>query len=264
MIERHQQVGDSALFDQFLDSARRNFLACFCNHLTGFCINQIIGRARATYTIGEERRDPALLLVQLVRHRVVVGVHDCFLVQTQRIQQGCHRQFAATVDAGEDDVLGVELKVQPAAAIRDDAAGKQKLARRMRFAFVMVKEHTGRTVHLGHDHTLGAVHDEGTVRRHQGHVAHEHVLFLDVLDRLGAGVLINIKHDQTQSDLQRCAIGHVALHAFFDVVFGFFQIVFHELQNGGFVEILDRENRLKHAFDAFAVCGLFCIAGAQE
>jgi hypothetical protein len=38
--------------------------------------------------------------------------------------------------------------------------------------------------------------------------------------------------------------------------FGLFKLVFHEFQHAGFVEILDRENRLEHAFDAFAILGL--------
>ena len=73
----------------------------------------------------------------------------------------------------------------------------------MGLALVMVKEHAGRPVHLAYDDALGPVHDERTVRGHQGHVAHEDVLFLDVLDRLGAGILVDIEHDQTQRDLQR-------------------------------------------------------------
>ena len=36
-----------------------------------------------------------------------------------------------------------------------------------------------------------------------------------------ARILVHIKHDQTQGDLQRRAVGHVALLAFLNVVFGF-------------------------------------------
>jgi hypothetical protein len=41
------------------------------------------------------------------------------------------------------DVLGVELDVEPGAAIRNDAGGEQKLAGRMRLALVVVEEHAG-------------------------------------------------------------------------------------------------------------------------
>ena len=164
-----------------------------------------------------------------------------------------------------DNVLGVEFKVEPRAAVWNNPAGEKKLARGMGLALVVVKEHSGRAVHLGNDHTLGAVHDERTVRCHQRHVAHEDVLFLDVLDRFRAGVFVNIKHDQAQSDLQRSTVGHVALLTFLDVILRLFQFVFHELEHRGLVEILDRENRLKHAHDAFTVGGLDGVfTGVQE
>ena len=137
-------------------------------------------------------------------------------------------------------------------------------ARGMGLALVVVEEHARRTVHLGHDHAFGAVHDERPVRGHQGHVAHEDVLFLDVLDRLGAGIFVDIEHDQAQGDLQRCRIGHVALLAFLDIVFRLFEFVLHEFEDRGFVEILDREDRLEDTHDAFAVHGIELVAGFQE
>jgi hypothetical protein len=134
----------------------------------------------------------------------------------------------------------------------------------MGLALVMVEEHARGAVHLGHDHALGPVHDERAVRRHQGHVAHEDILFLDVLDGLRAGILVDIEHDQTEGDLERRGIGQVALLAFLDVEFRGFELVLHELQHGGFVEILDRKDRLEDAHDAFAVGRLGRITGIQE
>jgi hypothetical protein len=60
-------------------------------------------------------------LEELVEH-LLVGV-------AQRAQQHRHRQLAATIDAGEQRVLRVELEVQPGTAIRDDAGAVQQLAR---------------------------------------------------------------------------------------------------------------------------------------
>ena len=134
----------------------------------------------------------------------------------------------------------------------------------MGLALVVIEEHAGRAVHLGDDHTLGTVHDERAIRGHQGHVAHEDVLFLDVLDRFRAGVFVDIEHDQAQRDLQRRRIGHVALLAFLDIVFRVFKLVLHELKNSGFVEILDRENRLENPHDPFAVRRLGLLARIQE
>ncbi len=81
------------------------------------------------------------------------------------------------------DILGVEFEVEPGAAIRNHAGGKQELAGGMRLAPVVVEKHARRTVHLGDDHTLGAVDDKGAVVRHERHIAHIDILLLDVADR---------------------------------------------------------------------------------
>ena len=264
MVERHQQFGDLALILQLLDGARCDLLTGFGNHFTGGGIDQIIGRAGATHAVREEGGDPAPVAIALERHRVVIGVHDRFLIQPKGVEQGRHGQLAAAVDPGEHDVLGVELEIQPGAAIGNDAAGEQQLAGGVRLALVMVEEHTGRAVHLGDDHTLRAVHDEGAVMRHQGHVAHEHILLLDVFHGLCTRVLIHIEHDQAQGHLQRRAVGHVTLLTLLHVVLGLFQLVLDEFEDARLVEILDREDRLEHAHQAFAVERDRTVAGAQE
>ena len=60
-------------------------------------------------------------------------------------------------------------------------------------AAVMVEQHARRTVHLADDDALGAVDDEGAVLRHERHVAHVDVLLLDIDDRLGLGVGIDLE-----------------------------------------------------------------------
>ena len=264
MLEGNQELGYIPLVDQLLDRARCDLFARFKNHFAGVGIDQVIGGAGAADTLWEELGDPALFLFQLVIYGVVIGIHDAFLIETERIKQRRHRQFAATVDTGEHDILRVKLEVQPRPTIGNDPAGKQQLARRMGLALVMIKEHAGAAVHLGHDHALGAIDDKGAIGRHQGHIAHEHILLLDILDRFGAGILVDIEHDQTQLDLERGRIGHIALHALIDVILGLFQLVADEFQHAGLVEILDRENRLEDALDAFAVLRLRLVAGFQE
>ncbi len=263
-VEGHQQFGHLALVDELLDRARRDLLARLEQHLAGLGVHYVIGRTGAADAVGEEFRDPALLLLQLVGDGVVIGIHDAFLVKPEGVEQGRHRQLAAAVDAGEHEVLGVELEIEPGAAIGDDPAGEEQLARAVRLALVMVEEHAGAAVHLAHDHALGAVDDEGAVRGHERHVAHEHILLLDVLDRFRAGILVHLEDDQPQLDLERRGIGHVALHAFLDVVFGLFQLVAHEFQHAGLVEILDREDRLEHALDPLAVLRLGSVARVEE
>ena len=110
-------------------------------------------------------------------------------------------------------------------------------------AAVVIEEHARRTVHLADDDALGAVDDEGAVGRHERHVAHVDVLLLDVLDRLGAGLLVHIEHDQAQLHLQRRREGHVALLALVDVVLRRLELVAHELQRRAAREVGDREHR---------------------
>ena len=97
-------------------------------------------------------------------------------------------------------------------------------------------------MHLGDDDALGAVDDEGAVRRHEGHVAHVDVLLLDVLDGLGLGVGIHIEHDETQRHLEGRGEGHAALAALIDVILGLLEFVFDEFQQGRLREVGDREN----------------------
>ncbi len=95
------------------------------------------------------------------------------------------------------------------------------------------KKTPGLTVHLGDDHALGAVDDEGAVLGHERDVAHIDVLFLDVLDRLGAGFLVDIEHDEAQRHLERRGIGHGALLALLDVVFRILEMVIDIFEQRG-------------------------------
>ena len=119
----------------------------------------------AAHALGVERHAPAASLVALVGDLLVEGRQDLLAVHAERIEQRRHRNLAAAVDAGVDDVLGVELDVEPRAAIGNDARGEQQLARGMGLALVVVEEHARRAVHLRDDDALGAVDDEGAVRR---------------------------------------------------------------------------------------------------
>ena len=200
----------------------------------------------------------------LVGDLVVEGRQDLLAVHAERHQQRRHRNLAAAVDTGVHDVLGVELDVEPGAAIGDDARGKQQLARRVRLALVVVEEDARRTVHLRDDDALGAVDDEGAVRRHERHVAHVDVLLLDVLDRLRAGILVDIEHDEAQRHLQRRGKGQVALTALVDVEFRCFELVLDELEHRGAGEVGDREDRLENGLQALVGTAALGLVHHQE
>ena len=152
--------------------------------------------------------------------RVVEGVEDFLARQAERVEQRGDRQLALAVDADVDDVLGVELEVEPAAAIGDDPRGEEILAAGVGLAAVMVEQHARRAVHLADDDALGAVDDEGAVHGHERHVAHVDVLLLDIDDRLGLGLGIDLEGGQAQGDAHRRGIGQAALAALVGVVLG--------------------------------------------
>ncbi len=201
-LHRQQNFLNGTVFDQFFDSARRDFFAGFSNYFAGFGIYDVIQRLGAFDAVREKFGCPAFFLfVQLEINRVIISIHDAFLIHAQRIKQSGNRQFPATVNTGVNIVFGVKFKIKPRTAIGDNTAGEQQFARTMGFAFVMVKKYTRGAVHLGNNHPLGAIDNKRADIGHQGHIAHEYVLFFDVFYGARTCVLINIKHDQTQRDL---------------------------------------------------------------
>ena len=148
VLKRQNQFGYFAFVNKLFYGAWCYFLALFEQDFTSRSVDQIIGWTCAPHTVRIEWCNPAFTSLKLVVHSVVIRIHDRFLVQTKRVQQRCHRQLTATVDPGEHDILGIEFEIQPRPAVRNNPAGKQQLARRVRLAFVMIKEHAGGPVHL--------------------------------------------------------------------------------------------------------------------
>ena len=257
-----QQMGHTG-FDDLLGGTGRQARSTFVNHVAGLGVDQIVNGLGALHLLGVEWLVPALFTLG-VGLDIVIGVQDLFRVQAQGLEQRGHRDLAAAIDTRIDDVLGVEFDIEPAPAIGNDARGKQKLARRMGLALVVIEEHARRTVHLGDDDAFGAVDDEGAVRRHEGHVAHIDVLLLDVLDRAGAGVFVDLEHDQPQRHLERRGKGHVALAAFLDVIFGLLEFETNEFERRGVGKIGDREDRPEDRLEAFIAPPAFGLIDHQE
>ena len=218
---------------------------------------------------------PFLVLGTGVIHRPVVVIEDVLLghaegfgggesltlgrglrapglgvVAVERHQQRGHGKLAAAVDTHIDKILGVEFKIEPRAAIGNDACSEEELARGMGLALVMIEEHTGAAVHLGYDYPRGAIDNKGAALGHERHIAHVDVLFLDVADGARAGFLVHIPDHEAQSHLEKRSVGDAALFAFLDVVFRIFKVVFDEFQLGAIGKIPDREYRLEHRLQA--------------
>src|SRR5262249_6079544 len=98
-------------------------------------------------------------------------------------QQHGRLHLPATVDADVDDVLRVELEVEPRAAVRDDARAVEQLAARVRLALVVVEEDARRAMQLADDDALGTVDDEGTGVGHERDLAEVDLLLLDVANQ---------------------------------------------------------------------------------
>jgi hypothetical protein len=224
-------------------------LAGLEHDLAAVGVDQIVDRLVAAEAVGIERHAPPVLL-PLVGDLAVESIEDLLGIHAERIEQRRHRNLAAAIDARIHDVLGVELDVEPRAAIRNDARREQQLAGGVRLALVVVEEHARRAVHLRNDHALGAVDDEGAVVGHERDIAHVDILLLDVLDRLGARLLVDIEHDQAQRHLERRRIGHAALAALVDVILRRLEFVLDEFQHRRVGEIRDREHGFEHGLQA--------------
>ncbi len=209
--------------------------------LAAVAVDDVVGRLLAAPVLGDVGDRPAVLAAD-EGDPVVEGVEDLLARHVERVEERGHRKLALAVDPDVDDVLGVELEVEPGAAIGDDPGGEEIFARGVGLAAVMVEENARRTVHLRDDDALGAVDDERAVLRHQRHVAHVDVLLLDIEDGAGLGIGIDLEDDQAQSDAHRRRIGHAALAALVDVVFRLFELVMDEVQFGGAGEVADRED----------------------
>ncbi len=182
--------------------------------------------------------------------------------QADRFQQDRDRHLAAPVDAEVENVLRVELEVEPRAAIRNDARRKQQLARAVGLAAVVLEEHARRTVQLRDDDALGAVDDERAGGGHERDLAHVDLLLLDFLDgRLGR---LAVHDHQAHLGAQRRAIGQAALLALLDVERRIAQCVIDELEPRELVVRDDREDRAERGLQALRLARLGRGLGLQE
>ncbi len=176
---------------------------------------------------------------------------DLLARQADGLEQDRRRHLAAAVDAEVQDVLRVELEVEPRTAVGNHARREQQLAARVRLAAVMLEEHARRAMQLRHDHALGAVDDERAGGRHERDLAHVDLLLLHFLDRRLGGLAI---HDhQAHLGAQRRRVGQAALLAFLDVERRVAEVEATELEPRHLVVAADREDRVEGGLQAFGL-----------
>ena len=112
------------------------------------------------------------------------------------------------VDTHPEHVRAIRLVFQPSTTIRDDGGGIGDVSSLVRFHVII---HTRASDDLGDDDTLCAVDNEGSALGHQGEVAHEDLLFLDLVRLLVA---------QAHLHLDGSGIGGVSGLAGFYVILG--------------------------------------------
>ena len=121
-----------------------------------------------------------------------------FVVLAHGLEQERGGDLAVFVDTDVEDVVQVRLILQPGAVIGDDRGAVDG---QIGLVGLLVEIDARRTDDLGDDHALGAVDDERAAGCHEREVAHEDLLFLDLLGLLVA---------QANADLQRGGVGGVA------------------------------------------------------
>ena len=162
--------------------------------------------------------------------------------------------LAATVDADVDDVLRIELEIEPRAAVRDHARAVEQLAARVRLALVVIEEDARAAMQLADDDALRSIDDERARVGHERDLAEVDLLLLDVANEALATLARVVDH-QLRGDLDRRRERHAAGAALVDVVLRLLQVVGDEHELTRAVEVLDREDRPEHSLkpDVYAV-----------
>jgi hypothetical protein len=202
------------------------------------------------------------LALQVEGVGVVEGREDLLRRHPDRAQQDGDRHLAPTVDAEIQVVLGIELEVQPGAAVGNDARREQQLARGVGLAAVVLEEHARRTVQLRNDDALGAVDHEGAGGGHERDLAHVDLLLLDLLDGLLRRLAIH--DDQTHARAQRRGEGQAALLAFLHVEGGLAQHVLDVLEPRVAAVARDREDRGERGLQPLVAPDVRRGVGLQE
>ena len=164
---------------------------------------------------------------------------------TDGTEQGGHRQFLLPVDISVHHIVDVSGELHPGTLEGDDTGGVQ-----WRAVGVIgePEEHTRRTVQLRHDHTLGAVDDEGAAGGHVGDHAQ-----IDILDDGLEVLMLDIVAGELEFRLQGDAECQASFQAFIHGVAGGVDGVIQELKDVTASRIRDGEIFSKRAVQTLVV-----------
>ena len=190
------------------------------------------------------------LAVQPILFLLVEGVENLGLAHAHGLEQNGRGHLAAAVDTDIQDVLVIEVEIEPGSAHGNDAAGIEHLAGRVGLAAVMLENDAGRTLELVDDDTLRAVDDERALFGHQRQRAEVDILFLAVAEGAVARALFHIVHVKADLDADRCLVGQPLGNAFRLIVLGFADFIAQVFKACGAVEILNGKDGTEHSFQS--------------
>ncbi len=187
-----------------------------------FCARGVVLRERVAHRVVG-----LTVVVEDEREQLLLG-----LAEAERLEEDRDRLLALAVDADVDDVLLVDLELEPRAAARDHL-GVDDVLLGLRLVGADVEVDARRPHELRHDDALGAVDDERAARRHHGEVAHEDGLLLDLTRRR--------VHEPRRHE-ERTRVGHVLVATLLLAVLRRVEDVIRELELEGAGEVLDRRD----------------------
>ena len=254
---------------------RQNARTCAREHLSAARLDEVAVQLAPLERCKRQREDIGTLLVVRDLDALVVDSQDLLAAHAvdldsferfahlcplapqgyracaiERREQRCRQHLPAPIDTRVQNVLGVELEVEPRATIGNHPRRVDDLVLHQCFALARAEEDPRRAVHLTDDHALRAVDDEGTFVGHQRQVAHIDDLLLDLAQAAGACCLVDVVDEQLQSHLQRCFEAEPALTAFLHIVLRLFQLEALETQLCLVRVVADRKDELEHLLQA--------------
>jgi hypothetical protein len=184
---------------------------------------------------------------------LVEEVEDVDVAVADGAEQRRDEEFpaaAAAVEVDVEQVVVVELHLEPGAAVGDDAEGVEQLAVRVRGD---LEGDAGRTVELGDDDALGAVDDERAALGHHRDLAHVDFLVLD-----------EVLLAQAELHVERHRVGDALADALDLGVLRVADRVGDVLERQAPVVGLDREDLAEHGLEALRLALLLGHALLQE
>ena len=191
-----------------LAAGMRHFIA----RLRLDAVRQLHTQQVRRFFAGRIERPEQLLVADHEAVRGIESLQNVFAgTQAEGAQKNRTQEFALAVDAHIQNVLLVVFELNPRSAVGNDLSQKVRTVRGR------LEEHARGAMQLADDDALSTIDDEGAVLRHQGNVAEENFLLLDVADGAVAGLVL-IPDGEPHRDFQRRGVGHAALFAFRHVV----------------------------------------------